>query len=145
MGTWVGPGTYAARGVPERFLDPTKPRTVEKAAVVSNGDGEAKKGDGHDQVTQQVAPGQEQQKEGVVVTPSSGPETTTTTTTTTTPPVTGQTQAQPPAQPAPAPHFPAPALNPAAAPVADPATVPAAVPTAGTAVAQAQVTQPMVP
>ena len=28
IGGWVGPTTYAARGVPERFLDPTKKRTT---------------------------------------------------------------------------------------------------------------------
>ena len=36
MGAWVGSGTFAARGVPRRFLDPSKPKE-DAAEVVAVG------------------------------------------------------------------------------------------------------------
>lgn len=40
LGAWVGTGTQAARGVPERFLNPGKPNEKKEGVAAATGDGE---------------------------------------------------------------------------------------------------------
>lgn len=58
IGAWVGSGTFAARGVPGRFLDPSKPREGGEAQAVPAGGPDGQEG-GQGQIEPKVESGGE--------------------------------------------------------------------------------------
>ena len=67
MGAWVGSGTFAARGVPGRFLDPSKPNenaAEEEEVVAAAGGGGPPAAAGAAATAQEGAGGEGQRKGG---------------------------------------------------------------------------------